>query len=301
MLSTKHVNSPIYLDFKHGVGDCVHFAKLAKVYRNHGVDLRVNFPAHKQMIGNVLEIPQHKTMTPIRHTWWYLPCFNCPRIDGDWQGSKIAMQINAAPLPTIGERESVWEALCGMNTDGLATLTVDKERAYHTAEYLEGLPRPIILTHTQGISFKEHKNLPYWLVLELHGMLLSAGLSVISLDPASAVPLMAHKHYRNIWKWKLMELEDLAALMREADLLVGVDSGPYHFAALTTIPVLGVFTGHYPSCVGLPRTKTVNMVPNFFRLLNKSKERWNLVEYPTTMPACPTAQAIADEVYKMMS
>lgn len=56
-------------------------------------------------------------------------------------------------------------------------------------------------------------------------------------------------------------LDLLLALMLEADLLIGVDSGPLHLSRFTDIPTVGVWMpGHYPATYTLPRPEQLNVV-----------------------------------------
>jgi hypothetical protein len=71
--------------------------------------------------------------------------------------------------------------------------------------------------------------------------------------------------------------------MTEADLLVGVVSGPLHAARFTSTPTIGVWMpGHYPSTYTLPRREQLNVVlADPTRAWNKYKRvPWNIVEHP---------------------
>jgi hypothetical protein len=124
--------------------------------------------------------------------------------------------------------------------------------------------------------------------------------SLVLLDWDYRVPLLAHARVRHVkTDWGHISLLQLAALMRESSLLIGVDSGPYHFASLTHTAALGVFHHHYPSCVTLPRAKNVNMISDLGReSVNRARRpRWNIVEYAGSVPR---AQDIAHHALRIL-
>ncbi len=204
-------------------------------------------------------------------------------------------------MPAIGDRESLWQELCQVDLEGCATPYVQAGDIRKAECFLQGLPRPIVLLHTNGTNFPERKNLPASTASNLYRALLEqCDGTVVLLDWDYRVPLLAHGRIRHLKRdGGGSGLGELAALMSQSALLIGVDSGPYHFSSLTHIPTLGVFHDHYPWSVGLPRSKTVNMTRgDGLRALNTTRRLpWNVVEYRGRLPE---AEDIAHHAMRML-
>ena len=124
---------------------------------------------------------------------------------------------------------------------------------------------------------------------------------MILLDWDQRVPRLASYRVRHLSDFGECPLEMLLALMTEADLLIGVDSGPLHLSRFTNIPTIGVWQpGHYPATYTLPRPEQLNVVlADHTRLWNKFKRiPWNLVEHPGTEFDAGT---LAELVQRMLS
>jgi len=103
------------------------------------------------------------------------------------------------------------------------------------------------------------------------------------LDWDRRVPRLASYRVRHLSEFGHCPLDLLLALMTQADLLIGVDSGPLHVSRFTDIPTIGVWQpGHYPGTYTLPRPEQLNVVlADHTRQWNKFKRiPWNLVEHP---------------------
>jgi hypothetical protein len=284
----------IPIHFDHGGGDCVHFAHLLQVYKEYGFQTKVHYEDNKDIIWKAAGV-EYTDSGPY-HPWAYYGGFNEPTPNIEWSGNKIALNINQYPLPDIGTVEEIWEKLCNVNLETAIEPFLTKEAMDIAGEMVENLPRPIVLIHSHGTNMAEFKNIPNQIVMDLYRELLSrmAG-SVIICDWDNRVPLLSHARVRHLkdikckcctngHHWSLLEFYALSKL---ASLLIGVDSCPYHFASMTTMPVLGVFHHHYPSCITLPRAKNINMTRNAesYRPVNQARrDRWNIVEYSGTYP-----------------
>jgi hypothetical protein len=274
--------------FDHGLGDCVHFAHLLQLYKRRHYELSVHYEDNKDIVWKAAGIPWGELEGSSYHPWPYSKDFNHPEPDIDSSGSKIASNLNRSPLPNIGDVNGLWEELCSVNLEGSIDPYITEANIEEARTFLQHLPRPIILMHTSGTNMPESKNLSPDVVTEMYRLLLdrSPG-SLVLLDWDYRVPVLAHARARHVKAdWGHISLLQLAALMRESSLLIGVDSGPYHFAALTHTPALGVFHHHYPSCVTLPRAKNVNMISDVGRKsVNRARRpRWNIVEYAGSVP-----------------
>lgn len=281
--------SELKLWFDHGLGDCVHFAHVCQLYKNRGDTIKLHYEVNKSLIWQAAAVTYVAIEGTRYHPWRYFPSFNSPVNNIDWSGNKIALNLNIESLPNIGEIDNLWEELHKVNLENSLEELVDQKVKDAMSAFLGDLPRPIILIHTSGTNMPGSKNLPNDQVEELYRILLTrTNASLVLLDWDFRVPLWNHGRIRHVKRdIGHISLEQLYSLIRHASLMIGVDSGPYHFMGLTQVPTLGVFHHHYPSCVGLARSKTINMTRNAasYKPINVSRRpRWNIIEYSGQMP-----------------
>ena len=300
-MATIDATNEIRLWFDHGLGDCVQFAHLLQLYRRRGFDVKVHYEQNKAPIWVAAGIPYVPIEGATYHPWGYYAAFNHP-LDGDTgHGNKAYGNLNIEndPLPHIGESDGIWEELCGINLARKAEIS--RERQEEVCRFLENLPRPIVLVHSSGTNMQDAKNINDESVSELYRLLLDGmSGSIVLLDWDHRVAKLTHGRVRHI-KDDLghIDLETTLALYGKSDLLIGVDSGPYHLAMFSEIPVLGVFHHHYPGCVALPRGLTANLTRADYRAQNISRRRrWNIIEYSG---ATPTAEDIAENALRMLA
>jgi hypothetical protein len=273
--------------FDHGLGDCVHFAHLLQLYLHRGYGIRVHFEENKSLIWRAAGVEYSDLEGSPHHNWIYREGFNQPNLQEEWSGNKIAGNINLPPLPYLVEIPTAWKELCAVDLEGSVEDHLSEEVREAARRFLRDLPRPIVLLHTSGTNLPNAKNIPSNIVPHLYRKLLEAfGGSLVLLDWDLRVPTLAHGRVRHIKRdWGHLSLDQLAAVMSECSLLIGVDSGPFHFASMTRLPALGIFHQHYPSCVTLPRPLNVHMARGL-RELNASRRRnWNIVEYSRDLPS----------------
>ncbi|MGD6027781.1 glycosyltransferase family 9 protein, partial [Xanthomonas citri pv. citri] len=106
--------------------------------------------------------------------------------------------------------------------------------------------------------------------------------TLILLDWDQRVPRLESFRVRHLTDFGDCPLEKLLALMTQADLLIGVDSGPLHVSRFTDIPTIGVWQpGHYATTYTLPRAEQLNLVlADHTRQWNRYKRiPWNMVEH----------------------
>jgi hypothetical protein len=289
------------LKFDHGLGDCVHFAHMLQLAKQAGYAPRVHYQQNKRELWEAAGIPYCEDAGAAYHAFKYVEGFNLPTPEPDYSGAKAA-HCFAPPLPDLGAVDETWERLCKVDLSKSLYTQITQEQAAAAARFVEHLPRPIVLLHTNGTNWIERKNLPTEVTTELYGRLLD-GMpgTIVLLDWDNRVPRLPSLRVRHIKDdWGHLSIGELAALYRESDLLIGVDSGPYHLSAMTQIPALGVFTGHYPSCVTLPRTRSAVMTrdADSYRPVNQARRiRWSILEYPG---ATPSAAAIAKHALRML-
>ena len=118
-----------------------------------------------------------------------------------------------------------------------------------------------ILIHSQGNSSGQNKNLNHSQELDLYDALLSETTNpIVVLDWDRRVARIPDKRFFHIPIDFKLSLPELWLLYTHSALLIAIDSGPYHFARMTDIPVLGLWTRNHPAKYALPRDRTFNLV-----------------------------------------
>jgi predicted O-methyltransferase YrrM len=293
--------SVLHIQFDHGLGDCSAFAHLLQLYRRREYSFAIESDANKDLVWKAAGAAAASDAPLSRHEWNHPPHFNRPDASNQISSSKIGWNINLPPLPNIGDPEDLWRELCAVNLEAAMVPFIGLEEHRDAFAFLKYLPRPIVLLHTAGTTSPETKSLPSASATELYRLLLGGFEgSLVLLDWDNRVPKLAHARVRHTeTDWSHISLAQLAALMEESALLIGVDSGPYYFASLNRIPALGVFHHHYPACLTLPRTNNLNMTRAAYRTINISRRTaWNIVEYASHMP---TAEEIACQAFRMLA
>ncbi len=273
--------TPLSVRFYHGLGDCAFFSHLIPLYLRRGYEIQVECTADKRLLFEAAGAKVIGTGGRDDHPWAY-PGEDLRPVHGRfWQGSKPAHNLSQSPLPSIGSQGELWKEYCEERIDIRTHLAA---KALKTAErWLSGLPRPVVLLHTKANTSQARKSLPDRTTLDFYRALLDRMEgSIILLDWDNRVP--------RVNSWRVRHLDDLGdcptevlmALMTQADLLIGVDSGPLHVARFTGIPTVGVWMpGHYPARYSLPRHEQLNVVlAEPTAQWNRFKRiPWNIVEH----------------------
>jgi len=268
------------LRFPHGLGDCANWAQALLLWRTRGYNISVEFEDNKAWLWNALEYERcKKSDHPVEVPFYHPECFGNPEHD-ELRGNKTAWSLCAPPMPEIGTREALWNDLAAIRVDVRAKVgQIAREDA---SKFLKHLPEPIVLLHTHGSTTPEYKSIPDHLCLPIYNALLDElGGTLVLLDWDSRMPRLAHGRVRHISDdWGHIDLEQLAALMARAQLFIGVDSGPLHFAALVAdLPILGLWTHHLPWHLALrPNSSTVHLMPHYAQN-REHRWNWHLVEW----------------------
>ncbi len=275
--------------FDHGLGDVVQVLHLLELYRRRGFTINAHYEINKKAIWDLAGYKYIPVEGAQYHGWKYHSGFNVPHDADTGHGNKIYGNLcntDETPLPPLGTPDEIWTELCDVRIPRHAAIPQDAVNFVNA--FVEPLPRPLILLHSKGTNFQQSKSIPDTEVEKLYRILLDAMPgSIVLLDWDHRVPKLSHCRMRHI-KDDIghIDLYTTLALFDRADLLIGVDSGPYHLAALTDLPTLGVFHHHYPACVALPRQQSVNLTRSSYRPQNIARRRrWNLIEYPEHMPS----------------
>lgn len=269
------------VSFTHGLGDAVNFAHLIPLYaaRGHTIRVRPGFPDHTPIFRAAgAGITGWGTTHP-----WHEPK----------PGTNKNLLGMCSPLPDIGPPESLWDELAAVRIDFTSQVTdADRDWAERT---LAPLPRPVVLLHTQGFTRtagQRDRHYPPDLAAALQRLLLERTRgSVVVLDRDGLTPRSGVAGVTHVADYNPGRLYELT---RRADLLVGVDSGPLHFARLTDTSTVGIWRNHHPADYALPpRANTAHVVASRHRHRSAEAAKWNVVESPDDGPHPATVAGVA--------
>lgn len=272
----------ISVSFYHGLGDCVYFAHLLPLYVRRGYAVEVECTPDKAIFFEAAGAKVISSGARAAHPWGY-PSGGTHEGHGRfWQGSKMGHNISEPPLPRIGDKAELWPEFCDARLDVTQLLSADARRT--AQRWLERVPRPVTLLHTKGNTGQERKSLPDDIAAAFYREFLDrCEGSLILMDWDNRVPRLSSYRIRHLSDFGACPTDIMLALMIEADLIIGVDSGPLHAARVTSTPTIGLWMpGHYPSTYSLPRQPQLNVVlrePT--HTWNRFKRiPWNIVEHP---------------------
>jgi hypothetical protein len=257
----------IRIRFPHGLGDCTHFAHQLPLYTRRGHKITVVCAPDKDLLfrASGVDISHDLGEEPV--VAWH-EALSLNQVDQRtlWSANKAVVNLCVPPMPNIGSPGELWDEYCGVRLD--LRPHIPSEKWTQVKEFLATLTRPIVLVHTKGNSNQGTKSLSDDIVRALYkGLLDRMPGTLILLDWDDRVPrLPSHRvrHLTDDWEW--LDMPRLMALLYQADLILGIDSGPLHAARFTDIPAIGMFPTpeHYPVRWCLPRPRQVNIVPRHF-------------------------------------
>jgi FkbM family methyltransferase len=138
------------------------------------------------------------------------------------------------------------------------SLTPTEEQQLAAEEYLTAVStswrRKVLILHYQGNTSETRKNLPHEVAAAVCTFARRCGWCVVILDWDGRTPLVDNRHVFNPGAahpmWGGTGTGDagmVAALIQQADLFIGVDSGPLHVAVgCPQTPAIGVWLEHSP-------------------------------------------------------
>jgi FkbM family methyltransferase len=288
----------IDVSFTHGLGDCVHFALLLQLYRQAGYQIKLHGQANKQWLWRAAGVEFTDAGGGANHPWGYPGNFE--HLDApDHETNKIAFNINRSPMPALlGSRAELWNQLCDVRLSGSPHI---RPAVHAEAErFIAGLPRPLVAIHSRGTTWSQRKDIADVECFGLIRLLLDRGCGVIVLDWDARAPMVSHPNCRSIIPtWCMIDQEQQCALLDRLDLLIGIDSGPFHLASLSDVPALGVFRDIQPwrCCIPNPRATYLVRAEHHARMLAR-RDRWNFWTYAG---AEPTAHQIAEAATMILS
>jgi len=267
------------IGFRHGLGDCVHLVHLLQLYREAGYEFVIHGDSNKEWIWQVAGVEFRDGEGGARFEWGYPGNFEDPHAP-DCHANKIGHNINQDPLPTIpGSKQELWDRLCGVRVD--ATPHIHEEIRDEARWFIKGLPHPIVALHSRGTTWTNRKDIPDAVCFEFIRAMIDRGWSVVILDWDARAPMVSHARCRSIIPtWCMIDQERQCALFDEIDLVVGIDSGPFHLTSLREVPTLGVFREILPWRCSLPNPNAVCLCRNeHSSAMNARSDRWNFWQY----------------------
>lgn len=280
-IPAKAAPQKIQVQFAHGLGDNCYFAHVVAIYARRGYQVEVN--CHPSM-RVLYEAAGASVMAGggQQHLWAYPPRETTPaELGSPWIGSKVAHGISAAPMPDIGRKEELWPELAFSRILVYDLLKAEREAV---RAWLYQLPGPVTLLHSKGTTAQARKSLPDSTAAGFYAEFLDrCEGTLILLDWDDRIPELNNYRVRHLREFPVNDLSSLLALYCEADLMIGVDSGPLHLARFTEIPTIGVWRpGHYPQVYSLPRPEQINVVTSGHTRQWNRFHRWpfQIVEQP---------------------
>lgn len=286
----------LVIDFRHGFGDCVHFATMLHLWKRGGWDVAVRCEPNKEAIFDAAGIPRTDE-AGVSHPWVYHAGFNSPTgVDGE--GNKVWGNLNAAPMPFAGDRSVLWKGLRTVRTEGGANRIETEETRRFADEFLQHLPKPWVIFAPQGSNWKHRKDMTDdETFATIAGLLSKTAGSVIIADWDNRVRFPNSGRVRHVKRDAgHLDLRKFLAVMNRCHLTISVDTGPLHYAALTRCPTLGVFFDLHPTCVALPRRAFVPIAPKH-RHGPSFRASWNLIECEGKRP---TPGEVVEHAVRMM-
>jgi hypothetical protein len=204
-----------------------------------------------------------------------------PELDEPWANNKVAGNLDEQSLPQIGTCSDLWSELCDVRLSLEALVT--QEHRDSISRWLETVRGPLICVHTRGNTLTDSKNLDDEEAIRLYcGLLDHTDATLLLLDWDDRVPRMKSHRVRHLSQLGHIDLLTLYCLLQRSALMIGVDSGPLHFARFSTCPVIGLWTHHFPSHFALPRRNTLHIVSRDWHDLAKScRVQFQVLECPS--------------------
>jgi len=261
--ATPRVRAALRVQFTHGLGDCAFFAHQLPLYVRRGYAIAVVCTPDKHIVfadsgvgvatdtTGAAAVPWHEGLIPAQDA----DLANC------WRWSKGGRNISVPPMPNIGSPKDLWDEYRAIKLDVTPHLPAESRLA--ASRWLAPLPKPVVLLHSHGNTGPERKNLEAQKCKRLYQRLLDdTGGTVVLLDWDNRVPRLAHGRVRHLADdWAHIDTATLLGVMSQADLLIGVDSGPLHIARLVDLPAIGVWAhAGSPVTWTLPHPRQLNVV-----------------------------------------
>lgn len=240
---TENGTLEVDISFFHGLGDIANFARLIPVYKKYNIDIGVRCEKSKEIIIKVAggRVIQHDTTN---HHKWPIQHGGLDQNPGNnrgWSGNKTGTNIGAFGLDYKTNREQLWQDL--KEVDIQIKPLIPKEDWDIVDGFVDNWPKPLVLWHSIGNTNKQAKSFNDRQQFEFAYELLDRfDGTLLLLDWDSRATWTHHNRFKHlIPEFGSINLLRLAALMYRANLMIGIDSGPFYFSHLTSVPSVGVY------------------------------------------------------------
>lgn len=251
------------IKFFHGLGDTSNFARVLPLYKKYGINLEVEVSKEKRILLEVCNTELTEEANE-DHCW----CIQSENVDTTlgnnrgWSGNKVGENLECFGLATKANMEELW-AEC-KKVDIQLKNYISQPHWDKLFKIIENWPRPLILWHSMGntnsgakdFSKLNQDNFLHKLIDETNG-------TIILLDWDNRVSWTLNNRIKHLMvDIGPIDLPGLAALMYSSQLFIGIDSGPFYFSALTSIPSIGIYFDRLHPCeymIPCPRALTFSM------------------------------------------
>lgn len=257
------------------LADCVHIAHLVQLCRSRGHDVAVECLPERFPLFAAAGASKEGSPAPLLQ-WSDPPESGSSKANPE--GSRIRWNLSRPPFAALGPVAEIWPELCRVRLALAPPVRGDAHR--QVDRLLGGLPSPVILVHAPELPLRGSGLVRGPAILELYALLLErTDGALVLLDEHGQMSGVPHGRVRHLsGDHGRLSPEVLCCLSGRSDLLIAVDSDPYHFSRLTDITTLGIWTAGRPERSALPRARTVNLVPRAD--VNRIRRiEWNLLEY----------------------
>lgn len=249
----------VLIKFRHGLGDAVQFGIVLRHLRARRPDWEIDVATlrgkHSALQGFCHRVYHEHEQQPDEGA--YDRCYDLGwheqnRASGRFPSTKSARclreEFGIDPDPKLFSYEvSVSEHVRQRAAEYLQSVCGD--RAPQDGRY------PVLLLHYEGNTSGEKKNLTQQTAKKICESAIEAGLVPVILDWDRRSSLPDQQRIfcpptgpGDIWGgFGSGDAAVLGALIEQATLMIGVDSGPLHAAGATTTPTIGVWTRHFPA------------------------------------------------------
>lgn len=257
----------VLIKFYHGLGDCVQFTAVLRHIQKYKPDWRVTFSADKgkYCVGNGL-------------------CYECTNgaalrtfdreIHINWWECHITYQHT----PSTKVEKCLIEELHIQPDNSLLNYKIEvgakanelAEQYYNSIGAVKGSNGKynVALLHYEGNTSTDRKNLRHEFASEICNKFLACNKIPVVLDWDYRSPLPDYKRIfcpnRDNILWEGIgtgDAEKIAALINQASLFVGIDSGPGHVAATTNTPSILIWRKLHPIHYFCPTDNIIHLVP----------------------------------------
>lgn len=265
----------LLIRFPHGLGDCVQFSVVLNHLKKHRpnfvVDVHMGIGKEKCAVGLCRRVFHDKGQQPVGPYDTVVEIGFYENYTGypDRPNSKVTnclQEVFGLPWDAALGRYEVavsGDAMRRANEWLRSTGAVEKDGKFN-----------VVIVHGQGNTSPWKKNLAHWQCALLCDFIRKAGRVPVVLDWDRRSPLPDGKTvfcpHADDPLWGGIgtgDAEVIAALIKQSEAFIGVDSGPGKVASSTDTPTLICWTGHHPIQFHDPAENTTHLIPADHRRL----------------------------------